>query len=43
VAKTTKKKPAEVEAAVMAALLSGQGVTEVADQCQVSKATVSRI
>ncbi len=39
----TVPKSADVRAAVMAALLAGQGVTEVAEQLNVSKATVSRI
>jgi transposase-like protein len=39
----TKKKPPELEAAIMAALLAGQGVMEVAQQFNVSHATVSRI
>jgi transposase len=39
----TVAKTADVRAAVMAALLAGQGVSEVAEQFKVSKATVSRI
>lgn len=39
----TIPKSADVRASVMAALLAGQGVSEVAEQFQVSKATVSRI
>lgn len=39
----TVAKTADVRASVMAALLAGQGVSEVAEQFKVSKATVSRI
>src|SRR5262245_1738659 len=38
-----KKTAPEVEAAVMAALLTGQGVMEVAREVKVSNATVSRL
>jgi hypothetical protein len=38
-----KRKPPETEAAIMAALLTGQGVTEIARQFNVSDATVSRL
>jgi hypothetical protein len=38
-----KRKPPEIEAAIMAALLAGQGVTEVARTFNVSHATVSRL
>lgn len=38
-----RRKPPELEAAVMAALLAGQGVMEVAEQFNVSQATVSRL
>lgn len=38
-----KQKPNETRAAVIAALLAGQGVNEVARQYKISAATVSRI
>jgi transposase-like protein len=42
-AKSTQRKEDEVRAAIMAALLEGQGVSKVARDLKVSKATVSRI
>jgi hypothetical protein len=40
---TTKAKDDGTRAAIMAALMTGQGVTEVSKAFQVSKATVSRL
>jgi hypothetical protein len=42
-ARTTKPKDDQTRAAIMAALMAGQGVTEVSKAFQVAKSTVSRI
>lgn len=42
-ARNTKQKSDDVRAAIIAALLAGQRVTEVAKQFHLSKATVSRL
>lgn len=41
--RTTKPKDDQTRAAILAALMAGQGVTEVSKAFQVSKATVSRL